>query len=68
MEEREDDAGSGRAKDSVLVRAEGPGPEAETGAGSVAAWKTENLTQYTLPFPHPKSNLKLVFSPFRTFS
>lgn len=44
MEERGDDAGFGRAKDSVLVQAEAPGPEAETGAGSAAAWKIENLT------------------------
>lgn len=56
MEERGGEAGSGRAKDSVLVRAEGPGPEA--GAGSVAAWKIQN----------PKSSLNLSFSLFRTFS
>lgn len=38
------DAGHERAKDSGLVRAEGPDPEAETGAGSAEAWKTSNLT------------------------
>lgn len=37
MEERVADAGPERAMDSVLVRAEGPGPEAEFGAGSVAS-------------------------------
>lgn len=44
MEERVADAGPERAKGSVLVRAEGPEPEAGTGAGSVEAWKTTNLT------------------------
>lgn len=43
MEERVADAGPERAKDSVLVRAVGPEPEAGTGAGSVEAWKTPNL-------------------------
>lgn len=40
LEERMADAGPERAKDSVLARAEGPEPEAESGAGSVEAWKT----------------------------
>lgn len=44
MEERGADAGPERAKDSVLVRAEGPEPEAGTGAGSVEACNTSDLT------------------------
>lgn len=41
LEERLADVEPERARGSVLVLVEEPGPEAEAGAGSVASWETK---------------------------